>query len=166
MDRPTLAQLRKLVGVANYQFGARVGPALFNKRVLVECSRRTGRIRYIYRDNRLIATLRPTDGYLALTPDGARLLLSGVKTPPNLVVVQAGVADVVRQGGDVFAKHVVQADTNLRPAEEVIVTDQLGALVGVGRAVLSGHDMMYFKRGVAVKLRKGIEEASEKVQDR
>ena len=103
---------------------------------------------------------------MALTPDGASLLLSGVKTPPNLVVVQAGVADVVRQGGDVFAKHVVQADTNLRPAEEVIVTDQLGALVGVGRAVLSGHDMMYFKRGVAVKLRKGIEEASEKVQDR
>lgn len=160
MDRPTLAQLRKLVGVANYQFGAGVGPALFNKRVLVECSRRTGRIRYIYRDNRLIATLRPRDGYLALTPDGASLLLSGVKTPPNIVMIQADVAEVVRGGGDVFAKHVVQADSNLRPAEEAIVTDERGGLVGVGRAVLSGHDMMHFKRGVAVKLRRGVEEVS------
>jgi uncharacterized protein with predicted RNA binding PUA domain len=76
-------------------------------------------------------------------------------------VVRADVAEAVRGGGDVFAKHVVQADSNLRPAEESIVTDERGGLVGVGRAVLSGHDMMHFKRGVAVKLRKGVEEDSE-----
>lgn len=77
---------------------------------------------------------------------------------PNLVVVQSDVADFVRKGGDVFAKHIVRADANLRTAEEVIVMDEEGALIGVGRAVLSGYDMSFFKRGVAVKVRRGIEE--------
>jgi uncharacterized protein with predicted RNA binding PUA domain len=114
----------------------------------------------------LIATLRPRDGYLALTPDGASILLSGVRNPPNVVVLQTDVADVVRGGGDVFAKHVVQADSSLRPAEEVIVTDERRVLVGVGRAVLSGVDMMHFKRGVAVRLRRGVQEASDNAPDR
>ncbi len=156
MERPTITQLRKLIGVANYQFGAGVGSLLFNKQVQVECSRRTGRIRHIYRERKLIATLRPTDGYLALTPNGANILLSKIKKPPNVVAVQTDVSDAVKDGGNVFAKHVVRADANLRPAEEAIVTDERGTLLGVGRAVLSGNEMMHFKRGVAVKLRKGV----------
>jgi 7-cyano-7-deazaguanine tRNA-ribosyltransferase len=161
MDRPTLAELRKLVGVANYQFGANAGHALFDNQVRIERSRRTGRIRHIYRDGRLIATLRPTDGYLALTLSGAHRLLSRIKNLSNVVVVQADVSDVVRGGGDVFAKHVASSDSSIRPAEEVIVTDEQKALVGVGSAVLSGREMMHLKRGVAVKLRKGVDESSE-----
>ena len=161
MYHPSLAEFRKLVGIANYQFGAGVGHALFNNQVRIERSRRTGRIRHIYRDGHLIATLRPTDGYLALTPNGARILLSKIKTLRNLVVVQTDVSDVVRSGGDVFAKHVERSDSSIRPAEEVIVTDEQKALVGVGSAVLNGHEMMYFRRGVAVKLRRGVDESSE-----
>lgn len=114
----------------------------------------------------MIATLRPRDGYLALSLDGASILLSGIRNPPNVVMLQTDVADVVRGGGDVFAKHVVQADLSLRPAEEVIVTDERRVLVGVGRAVLSGVDMMHFKRGVAVRLRRGVKEASDNAPDR
>ncbi len=157
MIHPTLAQFRKLVGVANYQFGGEAGSVLFNKRVLIECSKRTGRIRHIYRDGKLVATLRPKDGYLALTPEGANILLTRMKDLQNVVVVQDDVSEMVRNGGDVFAKHVVRADSNLRPAEEVIVSDEQPKLVGVGRAVLSGNEMRYFKRGVAVKLRRGVE---------
>lgn len=158
MIRPTLAQFRKLEGVANYQFGRGTGSVLFDKSVLIECSRRTGRIRHIYKDRRLIATLRPKDGYLALTLGGAGILLSSRNNLRNIVVIQDDVSEVVRAGGDVFAKHIVQADESLRPAEEVIVTDQQRNLLGVGRAVLSGNEMRYFKRGVAVKLRKAVSE--------
>ncbi len=157
MIRPTLAQFRKLVGVANYQFGGEAGSVLFNQRVLIECSKRTGRIRHIYRNHKLVATLRPKDGYLALTPDGANILLTKFRDLQNVVVVQDDVSEMVRDGGDVFAKHVVQANSNLRPAEEVIVTDEQYKLLGVGRAVLSGDEMRYFKRGVAVKLRRGVQ---------
>lgn len=158
MEHPSKSQLRKLIGIGNYQFGKRVGSILFDGKVLVECSRRTGRIRHIYLRRTLIATLRPKDGFLALTPHGAKVILSRIKVPPNLVIVDESVADAIRLGGDVFAKHVVRADLDLRPGEEVIVTDSQGVLLGVGSAVLAGHEMTMFKRGVAVNLRRGVDE--------
>jgi predicted RNA-binding protein (TIGR00451 family) len=63
-------------------------------------------------------------------------------------------------GGDVFAKHVIQADRNLRPAEEAIIVDEQRRLLGVGHAVLSGTEMVHFKRGVAVRLRRGTNESN------
>jgi len=161
MEPPSKSQLRKLIGVGNYQFGRGVGAALFDKRVLIECSRRTGRIRHIYFRGKLIATLRPKDGFLALTPDGAGIIVSRVREAPNVVVVENDVADAIRVGGDVFAKHVVRSDPNLRPGEETLVTDENGELLGVGSAVLAGHEMTAFRRGVAVNLRKGVKEVSD-----
>jgi len=158
MERPTPGQLRKLVGVANYQFGLGVGSVLFEKRIMIARSRRTGRIRHVYEGGRLLATLRPKDGYLALTIRGATILLSRTEHLPNVVTVQNDVSEAILDGGDVFAKHIVHADASLRPAEEVIVTDEHRHLLGVGRAVLSGADMAHFKRGVAVKLRRGIKQ--------
>lgn len=161
LETPTAVQLRKLVGIANYQFGRGTGAALFAKGIRIACSERTGRIRHIYGDGKLIATLRPKDGYLALTTEGACLILSKTKEHPNLVIAQNDVADFIKAGGDLFAKHIVRADESLRPAEEAIVTDEGGTLLAVGKAVLSGKDMMCFKRGVAVRVRRGTNEASE-----
>ena len=124
----------------------------------IECSRKTGRIRHIFYRDQLIATLRPKDGYLALTPHAANIILSKVKHPASLVVVETGVSDAVKAGGDIFAKHILRANPTLRPGEEAIVTDEEGSLLGVGSAVLSGLEMRAFKRGVAVKLRKGVKE--------
>ncbi len=59
------------------------------------------------------------------------------------------------EGRNVFAKHVVEADKELRPQDEVIVVDEEDNLVAVGKAVLSGEEMKVFKHGVAVKVRKG-----------
>jgi 7-cyano-7-deazaguanine tRNA-ribosyltransferase len=157
LKSPTLLQLRKLVGVANYQFGKDAGVALFDKGIRVACSKRTGRIRHIYR-------LRPKDGCLALTTEGAFLILSRMKQPPNVVVVLDDVADFIKAGGDVFAKHVVRADESIRPAEEAVVTNQEGILLAAGKAVLSGHDMAFFKRGVAVRVRKGTNKLPEPEQ--
>jgi predicted RNA-binding protein (TIGR00451 family) len=80
------------------------------------------------------------------------------------VVVQDDVADFIKAGGDVFAKHVVRADESIRPAEEAIVTNQEGLLLAAGKAVLSGHDMGFFKRGVAVRVRRGTDKRSKPEQ--
>lgn len=157
MNPPVQAQLRKLVGVANYQFGSHVGDILFKDKVRIVCSTRTGRIRHISKGKKLLATLRPTDGFLALTIAGAQLLLTEMDVPPNVVVVQSDVAEFIKKGGDVFAKHVVKSSENLRSADEAIVTDEKGNLLGVGAANLSGNDMKYFKRGVAVRIRRGVD---------
>ena len=165
MEHPSKSQLRKLIGIGNYQFGNGVGGVIFNPRVSIKCSRKTGRIRHIYLRDKLIATLRPKDGLLALTLDGANIILSRLKDAPNVVVVDPSVAEAIRAGGDVFAKHIVRADQNLRPGEEVIVTGADGTLLGVGSAVLAGHEMAAFKRGVAVNLRRGIDERAHDLTD-
>ena len=157
--------MRKLIGIGNYQFGNGVGGVIFNPRVLIKCSRKTGRIRHIYFRDKLIATLRPKDGLLALTLDGANIILSRLKDAPNVVAVDLSVAEAIRVGGDVFAKHIVRADQNLRPGEEVIVTGADGTLLGVGSAVLAGREMAAFKRGVAVNLRRGIDERAHALTD-
>ena len=157
-SRATTVQLRKVMGVADYQFGPGVGAVLFDRNSRIACSRKTGRVRHIYRGEKLIATLRPTDGYLALTPHGARLLLDKMKVAPNTVTVQSDVAEFITKGGDVFAKHIVRAMDTIRPSDEVIVLSESGDLLGVGSALLSGNDMKYFRRGVAVRVRRGTNE--------
>ena len=151
------SELRKLISVANYQFEAHAGKILFNRGIRIVHSRKTGRIRHIYLRKKLIATLRPTDGLLALTVDGATMLLKKIKRPRNRVIVQSDVSEYIRRGGDIFAKHIVGPSNSLRPAEEVLATDEEGRLIGVGSVLQSGNDMKHFKRGVAIRIRHGID---------
>ena len=153
----TFARIR---AIADYQLGRSAGEALFPNRVRVVFSRRTGRIRHIYLGGRLLATLRPKDGLFSLTLAGAKRLLRGVDPPRLWVRVSNDVASFVADGKSVFAKHVVAADSEIRPEEEVMVLDEDGRLLAVGRAVLTGREMLAFKRGVAVKVRRGIGSAS------
>lgn len=51
--------------------------------------------------------------------------------------------------------HIVKADDEIRAKDEVIVLDNNRRVLAVGRAVLSGAEMRAFKRGVAVKVRRG-----------
>ncbi|RLF11409.1 MAG: pseudouridine synthase [Thermoprotei archaeon] len=153
-----LLGLRRVRAVADYQFGEGVGFRLFPEGIELKFSPKTGRVRHIYLDGVLLATLRPSDGLLALTVEGGRRLLT-ILTPPRLrVKVLEGVEEYVSEGRDVLAKHVSDADPELRPGEEVLVVDSHGELLAVGKAVLSGLEMLSFKEGVAVKVRRGIKD--------
>ncbi len=66
----------------------------------------------------------------------------------------------VRKGRNVFAKHVIDASPDIRPKSEVIVVDRSNKLLAVGKSVLSGDEMLAFRIGVAVKVRRGIDEKS------
>jgi uncharacterized protein with predicted RNA binding PUA domain len=150
-----LKVLRKIRSIANYQFGKGVGEKLFPDNVEVIFSKRTKRIRHIYLDGKRLATLRPTDGMFSLTVAGAKRILNGVKHPKLWVRVSREAAPFVAKGKSVFAKHVVDADEEIRPREEVIVVDEKGEVLAVGRAVLTGAEMKAFKYGVAVRVRWG-----------
>jgi predicted RNA-binding protein (TIGR00451 family) len=153
--------LQKIRSVADYQLGKGAGKALFPDKVNIVLSRNTGRIRHIYLDNDLLATLRPTDGMFSLTLAGAKRLMRGV-IPRLWVKVQKDVEPFIAQGKSVFAKHVVNADDEIRPQEEVIIIGEDKRVVAVGKAVLTGKEMKAFKHGVAVKVRRG---ASEEVKN-
>jgi len=156
MQKATWQDLRKLRGIANYQFGKRLGDKLFKGKIEITRSGKTNKIRLIFRDGKLISTLRARDGFLALTPQGADFILRSMKTPPRLVVVRSDVTEFIKAGRNVFAKHVVSADHSIHPQDEVIVVDEKRELLAVGRAHLAGFEMTQFKRGAAVKTRRGI----------
>ncbi len=158
-----LLGLRRVRAVADYQFGRGVGAQLFPDNVELTFSPRTGRVRHVYLEGRLLATVRPSDGLLALTIDGARRLLRTLPPPRMRVVVERGWPLVV-EGRDVKASWVKYADPDIRPGDEVLVVDTADRLLAVGRAVLSGVEMLSFKVGLAVKVRRGVgrEEAESK----
>jgi predicted RNA-binding protein (TIGR00451 family) len=146
--------------VADYQFGKGMGAKLFPDDVEILFSKRTGRIRYVYLKSKRLATLRPTDGLFSLSLTGAKRIAENVFSAKFFVTVQNDVSEFIAEGGDVFAVHVVKADDEIRPKEEVVVVDGGGKVLAVGRAVLSGEEMKVFKIGVAVKIRHGCKEES------
>lgn len=149
--------LEKIRAIADYQLGRGVGNVLFPDKVNIVFSKTTGRIRHIYLREKLLATLRPTDGMFSLTIYGAKRLIQEIDSPRLWVKVSNEAASFISAGRSVFAKHVIAADREIRPQEEVIVLNQ-GKVIAIGKAVLTGKEMTIFKRGVAVRVRKGVEE--------
>jgi len=161
-DEETLQAVRK---IADYQFGKDAGKKLFPDKVSFTISKKTGRVRQIRYEEKLIATLNPTSGLLSLTIEGAKRLAAGNGAKSGWVKVQDEAAQFIENGSDVFAKHVVDADEEIRPMEEVIVFNSNNEVIAVGRAVLSGIEMRDFTRGVAVKVRRGRLEKIKKKRD-
>jgi uncharacterized protein with predicted RNA binding PUA domain len=152
--------LRRIRSVADYQFGKGVSTKLFPDDVEILFSRRTGRIRYVYLNGKRLATLRPTDGLFSLSVTGAKRIAENAVFAKCFVTVQNDVSEFIADGGDVFAVHVVKADGEIRAKDEVIVVNESGEVLAVGRAVLSGEEVTAFKIGVAVKVRRGCKEES------
>jgi uncharacterized protein with predicted RNA binding PUA domain len=147
--------LRRIRSVADYQFGKGVGIALFPENVKIVFSRKTGRIRYVYLEAKRLGTMRPTDGFFSLSIEGAKRIVQNRMPAKCFVAVRSDAAKFIAEGGDAFAAHVVRADDEVRAKDEVIVLDEENNILAVGRAVLSGMEMQAFKRGVAVKVRRG-----------
>jgi len=152
--------LWKIRCIADYQFGKGVGIVLFPDNVDIVYSKRTGRVRHVYLDGKRLVTLRPRDGFFSLTVLGAKRIVENVKPLRYWVKVQDYVSSFVAEGRSVFAKHVVDADEEIHPMEEVIVINSEGEVLAVGKAILTGKEMTAFKKGVAVKVRRGATEES------
>lgn len=152
--------LRKIRSVADYQFGKGVGNKFFPDTVRIVYSKNTGKIRHIYLGDDLLVTLRPTTGLFILTIAGAKRLVSEVDPLRMWVKIQDYAEPFVAKGRSAFAKHVTEADDEIRPNEEVIVLSQKNEVLAVGRALLSGTEMKAFSRGMAVRVRRGVAEKS------
>ena len=94
----------------------------------------------------------------SLTVEGARRLASKASLKRLWIKVSDDAAPFVSKGKSVFAKHVIDADEGVRPQEEAIVLSKAGKVLAVGKAVLTGREMKIFRRGLAVRVRRGIAE--------
>jgi len=152
--------LQKIRSVADYQFGKDTGVKLFPDHVRIDYSKNTGKIRYIYLDEKLLATLRPTTGMFVLTVAGAKRIVSHVNPLRLWVRVEDFAEPFIAEGRSAFAKHVIDVDPEIRPSEEVVVINKKNEVLAVGRALLSGPEMVAFNKGVAVRVRHGTTEKS------
>jgi uncharacterized protein with predicted RNA binding PUA domain len=148
--------LAALETVADYQFGAGAGAALFDGTVEV---RRTssGRPQQVLVDGERVVSYG-TDGRVTLGAAGGRRLQRALDPPAYRVVVGDDSEPFVREGRNVFAKFVREVDPAVRPRDEVLVEHYDGGLLAVGRAELSAAAMRDFDTGMAVSVREGIAE--------
>ena len=153
------SSLKKIRSIANYQFGRNVGVTLFPEEVEIIYSKSTGRIRFINLHDKRIATLRPTDGMFSISILAAISLMKIKERVSCFVKVRNDVSKFITKGGDVFAGHIIEANKEIRAQSEVIVLNGNNKVLAVGRALLSGLEMLAFTKGVAVKVRHGLEES-------
>lgn len=143
-----------LTTVADYQFGAGAGRALFEGDVDIQRTG-SGRPQQILVDGERVVSYA-TDGRFTLGVAGGRRLQSAFDPPHNRVVVGDESEPFVRDGKNVFAKFVQTVDSAVRPGDEVLVERYDGDLLAVGRAELSADAMADFETGMAVKVRSGV----------
>ncbi len=146
---------KQVRAIVRYQWGVDIGE--------VDVEVRRGRARKVYRDGKLIGTIRPHDGLFVPTIEGARLLKEKLPFPRGRVVVDDVARGPVSEGKTVFTKFVLDVDPDLRPNQEVIVVDADDNVVAVGKLVLSPREISEFASHPAVKVRHGLkhEEGSQ-----
>ncbi len=144
---------RKLEAVLAHQWGKEASRIAALDDLDADISRATGKIRHVRQGGALLFTMVPTTGLLTPSFEGGLRLQDAEISPTYVVKVDDDVREFVEDGKSALAKFVYEASDELRAGEEVLVTDQSGHLLGVGRAVLSGPEMIVFDRGVAVNIR-------------
>jgi len=158
LDINYLLGLRKVKAICDYQFDPEITDILFDNQeeIRLERSKNTNKIRYIYIKDNLLLTLRPNNGFFTLSFFSAKKIISNT-TPPKLrAVVSTEISDFIKNGRNVFCKHVIDIDENLRPMDEVIIVDQNDELLAIGRLKIPIAYVKTFKNGVAINVRKGI----------
>jgi uncharacterized protein with predicted RNA binding PUA domain len=148
--------LRQIRYIADYQFGEGVGRILFPDSIKLIISPKTGRVRQITDQGLRIATIKPASGWLSLSIEGAKRLHETFEFPKLRVVVMNEVSDFIAEGKNVFAKHVMKVDENIRAEDEVLVVNEDDRLLATGKAILGSIEMLNFDRGVAVSVRAGV----------
>ncbi len=140
-------------GIIVYQFGPGAEPLSDNITISYG---RTGKVRHIYQDKTLLATLRPMDGLFVLTYEGAQKLHTLLPPPERRVTAHEEAVPFIKEGKDLFSKFVTTIDETLRAYEDVFITDAADTLLGVGKLLLSPKEALSFKKGVAVQTRRGV----------
>jgi len=141
--------------VSRYQFGIVATEALFKGKIEFVISKNTGKIRNVISDGEHILSMRAADGFYTLRKEGADRIVSAIPAPFMRVKVSDDAVPFVSEGKNVFCQFVTECYADLRPMEEVIVTDGNDKVIATGRAMLVADEIRSFKKGIAVKVRSG-----------
>ncbi|MFX0076406.1 MAG: PUA domain-containing protein [Candidatus Hermodarchaeota archaeon] len=163
MESNLLFSLRKVKAISDYQFGQTITDLLFedDNEIHIEYSKNTGKIKHVYYKDDLLLNFRPTNGFFTLSLFSANKIVTHIPTPRLRVVVLSEISEYIKNGRNVFCKHVVAIDENLRALDEVIIVNQENELLAIGKLLIPVPYVRSFKTGVAVKVRKGFASKSK-----
>ena len=130
--------------IADYQFGPDAGDALFGE-IDIRTTGRYPKLQVRDSDGEQLATMVPQYGMLAMTLNGADRWIDS-DAPTKLVEIDGFVPH-----GSVLAPGVVDASESIRPGDEVVIRGPKA--FGIGRAEMSGFEMIESTRGVASTVR-------------
>ncbi|MEM0378657.1 MAG: PUA domain-containing protein [Thermosphaera sp.] len=149
--KPFREELEEARRIAEYQFNVRGEDFIPDDSVFV-FSPKTMKLRMILVGGEKYLSLRAQDYRFILHLRAGRRLNQLLPHPFLRVYVKPEYSVFIRKGGNLFSKHVLMADPGIRPEDEVLVLD--GAeVIAVGRAILPGGEMAYYKRGEAIRIR-------------
>jgi archaeosine synthase len=140
--RKSTREAHTVRAVADYQFGAGAGDAMFGD---IGTQGRYPQLRADSDDGEQLAALAQQYGVLSLTVAGARRWVES-SVPTNTVEIEPFVPH-----GSVLAPGIVDASDDIRVGDEVVVRGD--AAFGVGRAQMHGAEMDSSTRGIAVQMR-------------
>ncbi len=154
--KPSSEELEMLRSIADIQFYGK-GRELIPENIYLVISPSTHRIRYILLNNKIYLSLRAGDHRFILHISSGKRLHESLEHPFLRIYVDHKYSRFVAEGGNVFTKHVVVADPNIRPNDEILVVDNdTLELLAVGKAVKPGWTIPYHGWGEAVRVREGI----------
>ncbi|WP_074796685.1 archaeosine synthase subunit alpha [Haloferax larsenii] len=130
--------------LADYQLGAGAGDELFSD-VELEMTSRYPKLQVWNDAGEQLATMVPQYGVLSFTLEGAKVWRDS-DAPTKTVEIDGFVPH-----GSVLAPGVVDADSDIRPGDEVVVEGPRA--FAVGRAEMSGPEMVSSTRGIGVEIR-------------
>ena len=126
--------------IATYQFGERYRLLFYEKKEKIVVKGHFPKYQ-LFVGKKQFAILVPQYGMIALSLDGGELMSKNGKYMVNI--------DDFIPSNSILAPGVLKADPQIRPNDEVIVLGDRALCVG--RALMSGNEMVKSNRGVAVE---------------
>ncbi len=147
---------QKVRAIADFQFGREAGDALFDGKIKIIKSKKTGKIRNVYTNGKHVVSMRASDGFFTLKKEGGKLLHEKFLPPHLRIFIKKEAISFIRQGKNVFAKFVLECDKEIRPYDEALIVSKDDELVAIAQCIMNREEMRSFERGVAAKTREGI----------
>lgn len=142
----------KILYTVDYLFGNNTNELFHDKEISYKLSNNTNKLRFIYVDDKLFATVK-ANGTYSLTLEAAKILLEHSNYMMNSVIIIDEIKEYIKEGKSVFNKHVIDAGKNIFPGSEAIIINKNKELIGIGKAITSFEIMKKSNIGVAIKVR-------------
>lgn len=154
----TREEIDRLRGIADYQFGYPAGDLLIPEDAVVGVSPGTRRIREVYGEEGLLAVIRAHDYLFSLSVNGALRLLKLPEPRLRAWIATTGARELRKS---IPCWMVKRLDPELLAGDEVIVLNENGLLIGVGRLRLAPEEILEKECwGEAIRIRRFAEQGT------